>query len=630
MNTKMKAIGLSRVKLTDAYFKNATDRETDYLLSIDTDRMLAGFRENAGLDMKGAIRYEGWENLLIGGHTFGHYMTALCQAYESATVELSAKEGLLKKLEEITFGLKECQDAIGTGFVFAAPVLDGNIEKQFDNVEELKGEIFTEAWVPWYTMHKIIAGLVSCAELGINLPKDEKVKGVSKIALETVSKLGDWVYKRVSGWDEETHKKIFIIEYGGMNDCMYDVYSLTGKEEHLTAAHAFDEEPLFEKVLDSKSGENVLENIHANTTIPKYVGAMKRYLITGEAIYLEYVKKFWNYVISDHTYITGGNSEWEHFRKDRMLNEKRTNCNCETCNVYNFLKLTKLLFMATGDVIYADKYENAFTNSIMSSQNPETGMTTYFQPMASGYFKTYGKRFDKFWCCTGSGMENFSKLGDSFFYESEDSVIINQYVASEITFEGNSLTINADLCQSDEVTLSFAEDFNKKLLLRVPDWSTKVPEIILNCSALDMAKEGGYAVINGPIKAGCEVRIKLFEGVKAYNLYDGKSTLAFKYGPYVLSACLGNKDMVEGKTGVNVTIPEAAVFEKKYIPSESENVKLLSAEPEEFMKDADKYMVKNAGEDLSFTLSGTDSILRYIPHFKQHKERYAIYLTFSK
>ncbi len=633
MNTSIKSINLSNVILKDPYYINSLEKEIDYLLSLDTDRLLAGFRENAGLDTKGAQRYDGWEKLLIGGHTFGHVMTAMVQAYESATTSLKDKEALLSRLQVLTSGLKECQDAIGTGLVFAAPVLDGNIEKQFDNVEELKGEIFTQAWVPWYTLHKIIAGLVTLC----NIEKDNKeTKTLSQEAVTIVSGIADWAYNRVSKWDEETHKKIFIIEYGGMNDCLYDVYMLTHKEEHLKAAHAFDEEALFEKVLNSKSGENVLENVHANTTIPKYIGAMKRYLVTGEEKYLRYVEKFVEYVICDHTYITGGNSEWEHFRKDRMLNEKRTNCNCETCNVYNFLKLTALLFKTTGDVKYADIYENAFLNSIMSSQNPETGMTTYFQPMASGYFKTYGTRTEKFWCCTGSGMENFTKLGQSFYYKCEDGIIVNQFVSSDYKDEEAYLVQKETLLDDNKVTLEFKSGYNGNLYVRKPYWASKEVTVLVNGTEINYEtvslKEGekGYIKIDGSFAIGSRIEITLPMGMKTYTLYDCKNVCGFKYGPYVLSACLGNTEMITTKTGVDVTIPEKPLFEKKYVPSESETVKILNGSVKELTENPDKYFEIDKDEDgKKFILKGTDSNLVYILHYTQHKQRYGIYFKFE-
>lgn len=130
--------------------------------------------------------------------------------------------------------------------------------------------------------------------------------------------------------------------------------------------------------------EDILNGLHANTTIPKILGGFKTIFVTGqkETFYLHMAQNFWDMVVSHHTYITGGNSEWEHFGHPDILDAERTACNCETCNSYNMLKLTSLLFMATGEKQYADYDERTYVNAILSSQNHETGMTTYFQPMA--------------------------------------------------------------------------------------------------------------------------------------------------------------------------------------------------------------------------------------------------------
>ena len=187
-------------------------------------------------------------------------------------------------------------------------------------------------------------------------------------ALEIAKKLGDWVYNRVSGWSEETRNTVLSIEYGGMNDALYDLYKLTDEDKYAVAAHAFDEDSLFELI--RTDGKNVLNNRHANTTIPKIIGALKRYEVldgkevNGEKVdaseYLETAEIFWQMVVDHHTYATGGNSECQHFGEHDALNRERTNCNRETRNGYNMLKLTKELLMLPGEVPYTDYNENEF------------------------------------------------------------------------------------------------------------------------------------------------------------------------------------------------------------------------------------------------------------------------------
>ena len=337
----------------------------------------------------------GWEGALIGGHTMGHYLTALSQAIANAGTPESDREALTTNSTISSTNLQNARTtparAPRTAFCGGAQVLDSsNVEIQFDNVEQNRAEIFTQAWVPWYTMHKILAGLLDAYTLA-----------GSTQALSVAENLGDWVYDRVSQWSEETQATVLAIEYGGMNDALYNLYAATGEEKYAEAAHMFDEETLFDQVL--AAGENYLDGKHANTTIPKIIGALNRYvtlhgrtLSDGTTVdasrYLEVAEAFWTCVTERHTYVTGGNSEWEHFGADYVLDAERTNCNCETCNTYNMLKLSRTLFTITGDVKYLDYYEGTYYNAIWSSQNPETGMTTYFQPWRAATSRSIRRR----------------------------------------------------------------------------------------------------------------------------------------------------------------------------------------------------------------------------------------------
>lgn len=656
--SNIKSFLLSEVKLTDAYLVNAFNKEYDYLVSLDTDRLLAGFRDTAGLELHGVTRYGGWENTLIGGHTLGHYISACVNEYLSANSTPTQKLTLLGILEKIVQGLKDCQDSVGTGFIFGATINNrDNIEEQFDYVEQNRTDIFKESWVPWYTLHKIYEGLIAMMRLSSEaastgtdsaFPQDaprlaEREQLVADTSLAIASWLTDWVFKRVSSWDEVSHRTVLSVEYGGIADCLYHIYSITGRPEHLVAAHAFDEDELFEKVLAARPGDDILNDLHANTTIPKYLGAMRHYLVTGEERYLAYVRAFWTLVANNHSYITGGNSEWEHFGRDGVLDGERTNCNCETCNVHNMLKLTKLLFEETGDVKYADWYENAFINAILSSQNPATGMSMYFQPMATGYFKTYSTRETNFWCCTGTGMENFSKLQESFYFRSVDALIVNQYFSSVLDCGDIRITQRSTIPEGNTVTFTFDADYDGRLLFRLPDWLAGAVTIEADGSPLSysvcrisdiqsMTNEGGYACVNGCFKAGTVIELKLPMEVRAHNLPDGPQTIAFKYGPVVLSALLGTKDMITTTTGVDVTIPAECLVDTALVPGGDDCLMLEddSVDVRDFMAEINKHMVRNLPYDtLSFRLTGVRGNLCFVTHYKQHTERYGIYFRFK-
>ena len=607
---KLSAFPLQSVEIGDAYSLNAYQKERAYLLSLEEGKFLAGFYENAGLKTS-YTRYGGWENSLIAGHTLGHYMTAVAQAYANPATPEGERALFYKKAQNIAEGLYECQQNTKgkEGFVWGALPVEGGVEAQFDNVEQGRTNIVREAWVPWYTMHKLIAGLCDLYLLA----------GVAR-AKEVASALGDWVFGRVSRWDGETQKRVLAVEYGGMNDCLYTLFAITGKSEHALAAHAFDEEELFDVILSEvKDG---LKDKHANTTIPKVLGALNRYLtLDGETFggervdasrYLKVAEIFWKTVIERHTYVTGGNSEWEHFGPDYVLDKERTNCNCETCNAYNMLKLSRLLFSVTGDKKYTDFYENTYINSILSSQNPETGMTTYFQPMASGFFKVYGEPFTKFWCCTGSGMESFTKLGDSVYYGGEDSLYIELYFSSRIRTDAFEGELDADFPFSDTAEFTLHRtDKPLKVYFRVPSWAKGGARVNKNEQAYAAAPSCGHIMVE--MRGGDKVKIRLPERIAAESLPDAPDCYAFRYGPAVLSADLGTKDMAETVTGVDVTIPEKKIVstERLYFPS----VKAFLEDPSAFFR--------KEGE--SFVLTGADIELTFSPHFMRYKERYGIY-----
>ena len=592
LKQKLEPFCLDEVKLLDSYELNAFELEKKYLLSLDEDRLLRGFCDIAKIESTAEL-YGGWENSNIQGHTMGHYLTALSQAFAS-TKNIAFE----KKIDRILDVLDECQKKNG-GYLAAIP------EAHYHVVETGSTE---GVWVPWYSMHKIFSGLIAAFELA------EKEK-----ALEIVSALGDWVYSLTSQWTEETQSKVLSIEYGGMNDCLYQLYSHTKSEKHLAAAHSFDEISLFEPLYEKR---DILDGKHANTTIPKILGALRRYLVLGESeeFYLHTAMNFWDIVVNNHTYITGGNSEWEHFGESRILDAERTECNCETCNTYNMLKLTRELFRITGDRKYADYYENTFINAILSSQNPETGMTTYFQPMATGYFKVYSSPEESFWCCTGSGMENFSKLQDSIYFKDDNSLYVLRYTSSEVCFTEKGLTFiqKADL---PEISFSIKGNGKADLVLRIPDWCKAAPAVKINGEEIASDEKNGFVRLCRNWNDGDRVELSLAMTVTAHPLHDNKTAIAFRYGPYVLSADLGKEKMLTGLTGVNVTVPLAD-------REMNGNIKITDAGLSDWLENISNNLERQ-GDSFNFTLHGTDRKLTFSPHFRQHKSRYGIYFRFS-
>lgn len=409
-----------------------------------------------------------------------------------------------------------------------------------------------------------------------------------------------------------------------MNDCLYELYKISGDERHLQAAHMFDELSLFTPV---QEGRDILKGKHANTTIPKFLGALNRYRVLGESerFYLEAAQQFWDMVVLHHSYVTGGNSEWEHFGDPDLLDAERSNFTAETCNTYNMLKLSRELYKITSEAKYMDFYENTFINAILSSQNPHSGMTMYFQPMATGYFKVYSSPFEHFWCCTGTGMESFTKLNDSLYFHASGSIYVNQYISSNVLAEeyGIELTQTANLPYEDtaEFSIHTLKESGQPfaLYLRLPDWLAGTAELTLNGQKQALNRSGRYAVLDRTWSDGDTFSLRLPMKPSYRTLPDAPNVAAFRYGPVVLSAALGTEDMAESATGVAVSVPTRNLLVKDFIIPAGRSA-------ESWLENFEQHFVQKDGEPV-FVLQGTDEDNRLVftPHYKQHSERYGIY-----
>lgn len=647
MNKNLKPISLASCKVTDAYYDEALHLQVKNMLALDPDRLLAGFRQTAGVIqgmndaglnsfMNGKERYGGgWENGLIGGHTLGHYVKALAQAEINLGLDSKEKKTVKERLDYMINALAECQNkTVGSdyeGYLFGATLptkeyID-NPALQFDYVEQGMSDPFKQAWVPWYTMHKILSGL-NAAYL---YAKNEK-------ALQVANRLGVWIASRCEGWTDEQHKNVLSIEYGGMNDCLYELYEINRElndagndlcykdfERFKTAAHSFDEIALFKKI--TTGGKDVLNDTHANTTIPKFIGALARYEVdNAETDYLKYAEDFYNMVVEKHTYITGGNSENEHFGRDNILNAERTNTNNETCNTYNMIKMARRLFAVTGDKKYLDYSAQTLINAIMASQNHVTGFTTYFQPMGTGFHKVFNTLDGNFWCCTGTGYENFTKLQDGIYFKGDDKLVVAMYVASIYKGDGYTLTQECDFTKSDKVKIRVDvvnNDSNVDLYLRIPHWLQGNPQVMVGSSIIEPKEENGFYIISKElIPAGGDITITWPMGISCHSLADGKDTYAFCYGPYVLSARLGDKHMKIKPHGIDVVVAaEKSVASDDIVITSESSV-------DEFMKNISKHLIKQ-DDQMEFELTGTNKKLIFTTHYNQYKESYGIYWNYS-
>ncbi|MBS7009029.1 beta-L-arabinofuranosidase domain-containing protein [Anaerostipes sp.] len=657
---KIKNIGLENIQLSDDYLVNASSKENDYLLSMSSKKFLYETYKVAGLTPPTSEGYAGWERssgMNFRGHAFGHYMSALSQAYRGTSDE-KTKEQLMTQIKDAVNGLKECQDNYAKLRPGSAGYVSSFPESILTGVDGVAGPAggnpgtssTSNVLVPYYNLHKILAGL-------LDVSKNIDDKKISDKALSVAENFGEYLDSRFGKLTDKN--KMLNTEYGGMNEALYELYNLTGNEKAKDAAQYFDETSLFD---DMAAGKDTLDGKHANTTIPKLTGALKRYTVLTQnkdyyekltekekqelPKYLRAAENFWDMTVKHHTYVTGGNSQAEHFHVSDGLHydaEERTGygdggSTCETCNTYNMLKLTRELFRVTQNKKYMDYYENTYINAILSSQNPETGMTMYFQPMGPGYSKVYSQPYTHFWCCTGTGMESFSKLGDTMYFTEKENVYVNMFFSNIYNYKAQNLklTQKANMPNSNKVSFKVealdggdVKD-NTNLKLRIPDWAAKDVTLTKNGKSVavtdDMKKEG-FAVVSD-VKAGDSIEYITPMEVTISETQDNKNFISFKYGPVLLSAGLGSNNLGSAMdAGVLVRVATKD-------SSAQSNITVKGTTINEWKKNVRQNLVRvedSKDGRVQFKLKNTDSgDLIYTPHYMQHKERYGIYMTFEE
>lgn len=518
---------LSQVELLDSPFTAARDRDAAYLLSLNPDRLLHNTRQYAGLEPKGPL-YGGWESRGIAGHTLGHYLTAISQQY-AATGDKRFRD----RIDYIVKEMAECQQAYGDGYVGALPPLELKTLRDLKNgVVELSGKFNFKggAWVPWYTQHKVLTGL-----------KDAWVLGGNAQAKEVTLKLADWMDDVTRPLTPEQIQLMLQVEHGGMLETLTDIYALTGNPRYLEVARRFHQEAIMRPLLE---GRDELAGKHANTQIPKVIGEARLYEVAGDGDGRKIAENFWNTVVHHHSYVIGGNSEYEHFGPADQLANHLGPATAETCNTYNMLKLTRHLFEWQPKVEYFDFYERALYNHILASQDPDRGMFTYFLSLKPGHFKTYSTPENSFWCCVGSGMENHTKYGDSIYFHGTDDLYVNLFIPSRLNWEQKGLILEqkTDYPHGNQVELRFTAKTPVSLALKVrtPQWATGGLKFELNGVLLAVASiPGSYAELRRTWKTGDVLRFTVPMTTRTESTPDNPNKTAFLYGPLVLAGDLG-------------------------------------------------------------------------------------------
>jgi DUF1680 family protein len=535
---KAQAFPLQEVRLLEGPFRHAMELDGAYLLSLDTERLVRNFRVNAGLPSE-AEPLGGWEapDCELRGHFVGHYMSACAQMY-AATGEARYKE----KGQAVVRVLGQCQEKLGDGYLSAFP------ETFIDRVEQRQ-----QVWAPYYTLHKILAGL-----------EDMCVYCQDEQALEMARKFGDWVVARNSRLSEEQMQAMLQTEQGGMNEALANLYALTGEKKYLEMSLRFNHHRVIDPL---EAGEDRLTGKHANTQIPKFIGLARQYELTGDTKLEAGAKNFWQTVVHHRSYVIGGDSDGEMFTPTNRLSQMGPNTT-ETCNTYNMLKLTRHLFCWEPRAEYADYYERALCNHILASQNPETGMMCYYVPLRAGSRKNFNSPDNDFWCCTGTGVENHGKYGDSIYFHNQSQLYVNLFIGSELDWKEKGLRVRQESRFPEEeqsrLTLSCAGPVELELKVRHPAWARRGFEVRVNGQEAPAGEPGRYVAINRVWKDGDQIEIKMPYELHLEGFADKPERVAVMDGPLVLGAVI---DMKKPNPGI-VSAPGKWLAELRPVANE--------------------------------------------------------------
>lgn len=600
---------VQNVRLLEGPFKTAMKKNSEYLLSLDSDRLLAPYWREAGIEPE-AQNYGGWENTGLDGHSLGHYLSAVSMTYAAG-----GGEEFKEIADYIVSELSDAQNSIGTGYISGVP----GGKKIFDEIASgnIDAEPFglNDGWVPWYNMHKLFAGL-----------RDAYLYANNKQAKNVLIKLSDWTVSLSDKLTNEQFNSMIIAEYGGMNEILADVYAITGDQKYLEVVKRFNDPRVFPPLTNR---EDKLAGLHANTQIPKIIGAAREYELTGNDSLRTIAEFFWDTVIENRTYANGGNSENEHFGELGNLDNRLTKVTSESCNTYNMLRLTEhLMKWHPEEPKYAEYYENALYNHILASQDPNTGMFCYFIPLVSGHFKTYSSPENSFWCCVGSGMENHTKYGKNIYMHTEHELYVNLFIPSEVNWTEKGITLQQKTDfprhHASTFTIKVDEPTQFTLKIRRPRWIEDGFTATVNGEAVNTENSHNYLSLDRKWEDGDQVEVTLPMNFHLEQLGDNPNIAAIKYGPILLAGKLGTERMDQEP------IPYAGFegFDGRWDHRRYENMPTVKApvlniddkEPESWLIPVENTTLNFKTDDV-----GDPFDVELAPIYNVNHERYAIY-----
>ena len=630
---------LTEVTLLDGPIKTATVLNADLLLQYDADRLMAPFIREAELDKKSGSKYYGWltkhpsfgnwgqPDWTLEGHVGGHYISALALAYaallqNSATSDTQDLCDKLKaRMEYCLAIMKDCQDAYSgnteglMGFIGGQPIRDvwkalyaGDPSKFYNR----------GGWVPFYCQHKVLAGL-----------RDAYIYAGNEDAKEMFRQLCDWHIRLVSKLDESTMQNVLNSEHGGVNETLADAYKIFGDAKYLVAAKKYSHKGMIDGMQSLST--TFLNNRHANTQVPKYIGFERIYQLQNSATnYRNAARNFWQDVTSNRTVCIGGNSVNEHFlNQSNYDNYISQPDGPETCNSNNMLKLSEDLFDDTHDSRYADFYEGTMFNHILSTQDPNTGGYVYFTTLRPQGYKIYSRVNQGMWCCVGTGMENHSKYAHFAYTHTDNTLYVNLFIASELSSEDFAVRQETGFPYEEQTRLTINKKGAYTIAIRKPSWTDDGFAVKVNGTVAEGQLVSGYFMVNRTWKAGDVIEVSLPMSLRMEECPGLKEYVAFKYGPILLAGDTELKDLQNEYAGEGRMdhSPGARGIQKNINTSP-----LLICERNEVLG----LLKKSDADGLTFTIKAPDFVpagslfaskptLTLRPFFATHHTRYVIY-----
>jgi len=603
---------LTAVRLTGGPLKQAQDLDARYLLSLETDRLMAGYRLRAGLEAR-ARSYGGWDSVegkQLTGHIAGHYLSAVSLMFAA-----TGNEKFKQRADELVAQLKEVQDKRGSGYLGALTDAQGRDAADIFENDIAAGNLrsggfdLNGMWAPWYTFHKTFAGL-----------RDAHRYCDNASALDLEVKFARWAERVLGNLDAAQIQNMLNCEFGGMNEVMVDLFVDTGDPRWLELSRKFEHQLV---TAGLKQRRDILPGKHGNTQIPKLIGSMDRYAATGDADDLTAATFFWDCVVHHHSFATGGHGKDEYFGEPDHFNDRIDGRTAESCNVYNMLKLTRRLFSYNPLAEYADFQERALFNHVLGSIDPGDGSTCYMVPVGRGVEREYADMAGSFTCCVGSGMESHALHGDGIYHESGGKLWISLYAPSTAEWHAGGATVEMStdfpLGEAATLRLKLAAPKQFTLALRKPWWAADGFAVKINGEGVAGTSPAGSlaAVANAGVFVefqrtwhdGDTVEIRLPKTLRVEPLPDNPNRVAILWGPLVLAGKLGADDGDEHLAGSHVE-------NLKTIP-----VFVAAGRP------VDEWLKPVAGQQGVFRSVGVgrDREVEMMPFYQLHRHRYAAY-----